>query len=72
MIGGVAEKDDMNVAKRLQDIEVFDPDGKSVRLGDLWSEQPGGGRAKDLPARQLERLIGSLGEFMAKPMRGAG
>ena len=29
----------MNVAKRLADISVLDPNGQSVRLGDLWREQ---------------------------------
>ena len=29
----------MNVAKRLADVSVLDPDGRSVRLGDLWREQ---------------------------------
>ena len=29
----------MNVAKRLQDIEVLDPNGGSVRLGDAWDER---------------------------------
>jgi hypothetical protein len=29
----------MNVAKRLQDIEVLDPNGRSVRLGDAWGER---------------------------------
>jgi len=30
----------MNVAKRLENIVVLDPDGKSVRLGDLWQHRP--------------------------------
>jgi len=29
----------MNVGKRLADVSVLDPDGPSVRLGDLWREQ---------------------------------
>ena len=29
----------MNVAKRLEDIEVLDPNGNAVRLGDLWRQQ---------------------------------
>jgi hypothetical protein len=29
----------MNVAKRLENVTVLDPDGRSVRLGDLWREQ---------------------------------
>ena len=29
----------MNVAKRLQDLEVLDPNGRSVRLGDAWDER---------------------------------
>lgn len=29
----------MNVAKRLEDIDVLDPNGRTVRLGDLWREQ---------------------------------
>jgi hypothetical protein len=30
----------MNVAKNLEDIRVLDPDGRHVRLADLWREQP--------------------------------
>jgi hypothetical protein len=30
----------MNVAKRLEKIEVLDPDGRPVRLGDLWRKRP--------------------------------
>jgi len=29
----------MNVARRLENISVLDPDGRDVRLGDLWREQ---------------------------------
>ncbi len=29
----------MNVAKNLENIRVLDPDGRDVRLGDLWREQ---------------------------------
>jgi hypothetical protein len=29
----------MNVAKSLENISVLDPDGREVRLGDLWHEQ---------------------------------
>jgi hypothetical protein len=29
----------MNIAKRLEDINVLDPTGRAVRLGDLWCEQ---------------------------------
>lgn len=29
----------MNVAERLADVSVLDPEGRSVRLGDLWREQ---------------------------------
>ena len=29
----------MNVAKRLESINVLDPAGQSVRLGDLWRDQ---------------------------------
>jgi len=29
----------MNVAKRLEHINVLDPDGQAVRLGDLWRNQ---------------------------------
>lgn len=29
----------MNVAKNLQDIHVLDPEGASLRLGDLWRER---------------------------------
>lgn len=29
----------MNIAKRLQDIEVLDPNGRSVRLGDSWEDR---------------------------------
>jgi hypothetical protein len=29
----------MNVAERLSDVSVLDPDGQSERLGDLWREQ---------------------------------
>jgi len=29
----------MNVAKRLEDIDVLDPNGNAVRLGDLWSQR---------------------------------
>jgi hypothetical protein len=29
----------VNVAKRLVDVSVLDPEGRSVRLGDLWREQ---------------------------------
>jgi hypothetical protein len=29
----------MNVAKRLENINVLDPDGQTVRLGDLWRDQ---------------------------------
>jgi hypothetical protein len=28
-----------NVASSLENVTVLDPDGKSVRLGDLWREQ---------------------------------
>jgi len=30
----------MNVARRLENISVLDSDGRGVRLGDLWREQP--------------------------------
>ena len=29
----------MNVAKRLENINVLDPDGHAVRLGVLWRDQ---------------------------------
>jgi len=29
----------MNVAKRLHDIEVFDPEGDAIRLGELWQDR---------------------------------
>ncbi len=29
----------MNVAERLAEVSVLDPDGQPVRLGDLWREQ---------------------------------
>ena len=29
----------MTVAKRLENINVLDPDGQVVRLGDLWRDQ---------------------------------
>jgi hypothetical protein len=29
----------MNVAKPLADVSVLDPEGRSVRLRDLWREQ---------------------------------
>ncbi len=29
----------MNIAKQLENIVVLDPDGKSVRLGDLWRDR---------------------------------
>jgi len=29
----------MNVARRLENVTVLDPDGRSVRLGDLWRGQ---------------------------------
>jgi hypothetical protein len=29
----------MNVAKNLESISVLDPDGQTVRLGDLWRKQ---------------------------------
>jgi hypothetical protein len=28
----------MNVARRLESVSVLDPDGRDVRLGDLWRE----------------------------------
>ena len=30
----------MNVTGRLTDVSVLDTDGKEVRLGTLWQEQP--------------------------------
>jgi hypothetical protein len=29
----------MNVAKRLENINVLDPDGQAVGLGELWRDQ---------------------------------
>ncbi len=29
----------MNVARRLENINVLEPDGRDVRLGELWREQ---------------------------------
>ena len=29
----------MNVARKLENIEVLDPDGRAVRLGTLWRDQ---------------------------------
>jgi hypothetical protein len=29
----------VNVAKSLENITVLDPDGRALRLGDLWREQ---------------------------------
>jgi hypothetical protein len=29
----------MNIAQRLENISLLDPDGGAVRLGDLWGEQ---------------------------------
>ena len=29
----------MNVAKRLENVNVLDADGRAVRLGDLWRDQ---------------------------------
>jgi hypothetical protein len=29
----------LNVAERLADVSVLDPEGRSVRLGTLWREQ---------------------------------
>ncbi len=29
----------MNGARRLENISVLDPEGREVRLGDLWREQ---------------------------------
>ena len=29
----------MNVARRLQNIEVLDPEGRAVRLGDQWKDR---------------------------------
>jgi hypothetical protein len=29
----------MNVGKRLENMNVLDPDGHAVRLGDLWLDQ---------------------------------
>jgi hypothetical protein len=31
---------DTSVAERLSDVEVYDPYGHPVRLGDLWREHP--------------------------------
>lgn len=30
----------MSIADKLQDIQVLDPDGQPVRLGDMWQEHP--------------------------------
>lgn len=29
----------MNVARNLENVDVLDPDGRSVRLGDLWGQR---------------------------------